>query len=254
MKWRSFFLGVLCVISFGVYSQESFIVYRLSDGKEMFLKGEQLDVRLTPCSTFKIPLSLIGFDRGVLLDEIHPVYPYHQGYEAYLKEWAGPINPTSWMAYSCVWYSKLLAEKLSSQVIADCLRAFEYGNAEVSSGLGSLSGDNPFWIKGSLAISLREQALFLQKMLKKEFSISDKAYQMTRSILFKEELSDGAQLFGKTGYSGVVDDATGSYGYFVGWLEKNGQTYVFAYLISGHDVVLSRRVPRVKELLIDIGL
>jgi beta-lactamase class D len=38
------------------------------------------DKRYAPMSTFKIPLSLMGFDSGILVDEMHPVWPFKEGY------------------------------------------------------------------------------------------------------------------------------------------------------------------------------
>ena len=40
-----------------------------------------------PMSTFKIPLSLIGFDSGILIDEMHPVWPFKEGYVDWRDSW-----------------------------------------------------------------------------------------------------------------------------------------------------------------------
>ena len=36
--------------------------------------------RYSPCSTFKIPISLMGYDSDILKDETHPEIPYKKGY------------------------------------------------------------------------------------------------------------------------------------------------------------------------------
>lgn len=50
-----------------------------------------------PESTFKIALSLMGFDSGLLEDESHPEWPYKKEYELYLNVWKYPHNPRTWI-------------------------------------------------------------------------------------------------------------------------------------------------------------
>ncbi len=69
---------------------------------------------------------------------------------------------------------------------------------------------------------------------------------MTKSLLFVDELSTGYKLFGKTGFG---HDANMQIGWFVGWLEKNEDIFVFAYNIRGVKVNPAQRIPRVKKLL-----
>ena len=54
--------------------------------KDQILKSEgDPDKRYAPMSTFKIPLSLIGFDSGILLDEMHPIWPFKDEIDRCLK-------------------------------------------------------------------------------------------------------------------------------------------------------------------------
>ena len=39
----------------------------------------------------------MGYDAGILKDEMHPQWPFKPEYEAYLESWKDPQNPTSWM-------------------------------------------------------------------------------------------------------------------------------------------------------------
>jgi beta-lactamase class D len=43
------------------------------NGKVLKSEGD-CEKRYAPMSTFKIALSLIGFDSGILMDEMHPVF------------------------------------------------------------------------------------------------------------------------------------------------------------------------------------
>lgn len=60
-----------------------------------------------PCSTFKIAISLMGYDDGFLIDETHPKLPFKEGYADYLEVWRQPQTPKDWMKNSCIWYSLL---------------------------------------------------------------------------------------------------------------------------------------------------
>lgn len=84
------------------------------------------------------------------------------------------------------------------------------------------------WINSSLKISIREQVNFLQKMLRNELPISSYALQMTKSLLFVEELHRGWKLFGKTG---LGNDNNLEIGWFIGGIEKDENFFIFAYNI-----------------------
>lgn len=36
--------------------------------------------RYAPCSTFKIAISLMGYEEGLLVDKTHPKLPFKEGY------------------------------------------------------------------------------------------------------------------------------------------------------------------------------
>lgn len=41
--------------------------------------------RLSPCSTFKIPIALMGFEEGILKNEDYPSLPYKEKYKLLLN-------------------------------------------------------------------------------------------------------------------------------------------------------------------------
>ncbi len=54
--------------------------------------------RVTPASTFKIAISLMGFDSGFLKDAHTPTLPYREGYVDWGgAEWLKPTDPTRWI-------------------------------------------------------------------------------------------------------------------------------------------------------------
>lgn len=227
-------------------AEESFLLIDGSSKEIVCEIGTSTHERASPCSTFKIVLSLMGYDAEILKDEKNPNWAFQEGYDTYLESWRAPQNPTSWMKESCVWYSKLLAYELGLEKIQSYLALLEYGNQDLSGGLEKLGSTNPAWINSSLEISPKEQVDFIQKMINEKLPISQNAIQRTKVLLFKEELQSGWKLFGKTG---TGKGKEGILGWFVGWIEKENCTYVFSYNIQGQNIDISQRIPRVKELL-----
>ncbi|KJV81816.1 penicillin binding transpeptidase domain protein [Rickettsia hoogstraalii str. RCCE3] len=76
---------------------------------DKFIKQEgNCESRYAPCSTFKIVLSLMGYDDGFLIDETHPKLPFKEGYPAMLETWKQPHTPKEWMKNSCLGIRKSL--------------------------------------------------------------------------------------------------------------------------------------------------
>lgn len=187
----------------------------------------------SPCSTFKIAISLMGYDTGILQDEIHPELSFKEGYPDYIEGWKEPHNPRLWMKNSCVWYSQVLTQKLGMNEFKDYVAKFHYGNQDVSGDKGRNNGLTNSWLSSSLEISPQEQTVFLQKLIDNKLPVSLKAHEMTRNIIFLEELPHGWKLYGKTGTGSLLSpDRTQEldilHGWFVGWIQKNGRSIVFA--------------------------
>ena len=219
--------------------------------------GPHIHARISPCSTFKITLSLMGYDAEILRDEQTPLWDFQEGYDDSLESWKGPQTPCTWMKCSCLWYSKLLALQLGMEKIQSYLALMEYGNQDLSGGLGQPGLANVAWIKSSLAISPKEQVDFMRKMVQGKLPVSPGAFQMTKKLLFKEEMPEGWKLYGRTGWSGSYigkEGKTIEHGWFVGWIEKGPNLYPFAYLIRDQKINLEQRIPRVKQILADIHL
>lgn len=241
--------SVACLLFFlsCVYAEENFYLINGTTNEIVSELGPHIDERITPGSTFKIALSLMGYDSGVLIDKQTPIWEFQEGYEDFLMVWKEPQTPESWMKNSCVWYSRVLASKLGLAKLQNYLALLDYGNQDISGGLTQA------WLSSSLKISTKEQANFIQKMVIGNLPVSTQAIQITKSLLFKEELPDGWKLFGKTGWSGPISGSNSNnfeIGWFVGWIEKENQFYPFAYHIRDEKIDLAQRIPRVKELLL----
>lgn len=222
----------LFILIFSFSSQASSCFIATKNGKIIQEEGVGCKTRYAPNSTFKIPLALMGYDAQIFQNETSPEWPFKEGYDDFLSVWKVPHNPKTWMRDSCVWYSQVLTQKLGIDRFQDYVTKFDYGNMDISGDKGKNNGLTHSWLSSSLAISPEEQIIFLQKLLDNKLPVSVKAHEMTKRIMFKEELFGGWKLYGKTG-NGKQLDKKGlktelQHGWFVGWIEKNGETIIFA--------------------------
>ena len=73
MKKVGSFLCFIILCASPAFAKQCFIVKE----KDKIIHQEgDCDQRYAPCSTFKIALSLIGYDLGILVDEMNPSWPF----------------------------------------------------------------------------------------------------------------------------------------------------------------------------------
>nr|WP_230987056.1 class D beta-lactamase [Allorhizobium terrae] len=205
---------------------------------QLFMQGD-CNSRVTPASTFKIALAAIGYDTGVLKDAHAPTLNFQPGYPDWGGEnWKQPTDPTRWLKYSVVWYSQQITHQLGAAKFADYVKRIDYGNADVNGDPGKNNGLERAWIASSLQISPMEQANFLTRLLNFKLPLSKSAMEKTIAIVeTQDKKPDGWTIQGKTGmaYPRGADgsfDYARSWGWYVGWGEKDGRRIVFVRLIK----------------------
>lgn len=198
-------------------------------GAVLITQGECAE-RVTAASTFKIAISLMGYDAGVLKDAHDPSLQYEERYAAWRPEWV-TTDPTTWMSNSVVWYSQETTTALGEARFSRYVRDFGYGNQDVSGGLTRA------WLSSTLQISPVEQVAFLRKMLLGRLPVSSRAVEMTARLTAQPGTIDGWAIHGKTGSGSArapdgSDDRAREFGWFVGWAQKGEHKVVFAHLIQ----------------------
>jgi len=178
--------------------------------------------RVTPASTFKIAIGLMGYDAGILQDMHTPLLPFRPGYVDWQPSWKEDTDPAKWMRDSVVWYSQQVTQALGPARFGAYVRQFEYGNQDVS-GDAAHEGLTLSWIGSSLKISPVEQLDFLGRLTGKRLGVSDQAYAMTAALTSYGTVA-GWELHGKTG-------ASSGWGWYVGWATRDGRTLTFARLV-----------------------
>lgn len=195
-----------------------FVLYDLKTDKVVCRYNEaRCALRVSPCSTFKIAIALMAFDKGILKDE-ETTYKW-DGIDHEIRDWNRDTSASDWLKYSVVWYSQRITPQLGPAAITNYLAGFDYGNQDISGGLTN------FWLGSSLKISANEEIEFLKKLWRNQLPVSRRAMTLTRNIMPLDISPSGAQLNGKTGSRVTADK---SLGWFVGHLQTKQGEYVFA--------------------------
>lgn len=202
------------------------LIQDAASGKTLYQDGV-CDQRVSPASTFKVPLALIGYDSGILSDQHTPSWDYKPEFNA-VKRDRKTVDPTIWERDSIIWYSREITRRLGAGRFAGYVSKFGYGNKDVSGNPGKNDGLINSWVDSSLEISPVEQTAFLRQLLAGKLPVSAKAHQMTQAILPNFKAGDWT-VQGKTGSTRMFRDKR-SLGWFVGWAQKGGQSIVFARL------------------------
>lgn len=196
-----------------------------ADAAAPLVKEGRCGERVTPASTFKIAIALMGFESGVLLSPDAPQLPYQPGYAASRREWRQAQTPATWMRDSVIWYSQEVTKRVGAARFAAYATAFDYGNRDVSGDAGKGNGLTHAWLGTSLKISPEEQVAFLGRVTGKTPPVGADAVAKTKALIDQGVLPSGWHLYGKTGSWRGADSAIG---WFVGWAERDGRRVIFA--------------------------
>lgn len=209
-----------------------FILYSINKHKIMseYNPKNRCNQRISPNSTFKIPISLMAFNEGIINQDT--MFKWH-GEKGVLPEHERDQTPNSWLKYSVVWVSQQITPQLGYDRIKKYLANFNYGNQDFSGDPGKNNGLTHAWLASSLKISAIEQLHFLTAMLDNTLPISHEAVTNTKKNLYQGKLNNGADYYGKTGSGrhGRNERQTNPSklrdGWFVGFIEKGAQQYIF---------------------------
>lgn len=232
---RLLMVAALCLGAAGAQAAEvCTLVIDARSGAVLMERGD-CDTRVTPASTFKVPLALIGFETGFLTDTQTPVFTPQDGDPDWGgAAWQQPTTPERWLKYSVVWYSQRITRALGADVLRDHALAYGYGNGDFSGDAGFDNGLERAWIASSLKVSPREQVAFLRGLVADTLPATPRAMALTRETVETRKV-DGWQVKGKTGtaFPRRADrsfDRAAGWGWFVGWAQKGERTMVFATL------------------------
>ncbi|HBG4933910.1 TPA: CDD family class D beta-lactamase [Clostridioides difficile] len=227
------------------------IFYNTKNKEYNIYNKELIETRRSPCSTFKIVSTLIGLEKGVINSK-ESVMGY-DGTEYPNKNWNKNLSLEEAFKESCVWYYKKLIDKVDAKSVQNILDDLKYGNCDISEWEGDLKNGkghlNGFWLESSLQISPKEQVQTMAKIFEGDTNFKKEHINILRDIMKIDVNDKNINVYGKTG-TGFDEKNKCVDAWFVGMLEREGDTYYFA--IKSDDSNKEITGPKVKEVAINI--
>ena len=194
------------------------IVQRQSDERVWSSNLERAHQRFSPASTSKIPHTLIALERGYA----KPTTSFSwDGVPRSVRAWNKDHSLRTAFKDSVVWVYQELARTAGRIALAEALEDFGYGNRNV----GSINQLTTYWLDDTLQISAVEQVEFLSRLAEEKLDLSAATNEAAKGMMVSEN-RDNWVLRSKTGW--WHSETAMDIGWFVGWLECAGETYVFA--------------------------
>lgn len=183
--------------------------------------------QLPPCSTFKIPNSLIALDAGVATPTTVLKW---DGKPQMVSAWERDADMKTAFQQSIVWWYQSVARQVGKPAYAQRLKAFDYGSETPEGPL------NSFWLGpaagGGLVISTEQQVDFLGRLYRHRLPVKPESAAFVKSIMV-DETRGQAVMSGKTGTCPTQPDQARQVGWWVGRLQSPPHDYLFAASIEG---------------------
>lgn len=224
-------------------TEGTFVMLELSRSRITVVNAARHTRGFLPASTFKIPNALIAFETGVIKDATHPVFKW-DGTKREFEAWNKDHTPASAFKASAVWVFQDIARQITSTRMRVYVSQFGYGNRDIS------GNEDSFWLDGKLRISALQEVEFLERLYIGKLPVHPKNIQAVKEMMFLEKIGN-ATLRGKTGW---IPSGETKVGWFVGWVERGGETYLFALnLDPNEEKHVAARIGIAKALLSELG-
>ncbi|GAP12525.1 beta-lactamase class D [Longilinea arvoryzae] len=201
----------------------AFVLYDLNGQKTIRFNTQRCAEPFLPASTFKILNALIGLETGVISDENYKIAWDGTNYE--IASWNQDQTLATAFQNSVVWYYQELARRVGEERMRHYVELADYGNRDISGKIDT------FWLEGGLRISADQQVDFLKRFYQNDLPFSTSSIDIVKKIMILES-TDSYTFRGKTGSVQRVPIHTG---WFVGYLERDGNVYFFATNIESTD-------------------
>ncbi|TDB67482.1 class D beta-lactamase [Arundinibacter roseus] len=194
------------------------------DGKrKQWIMSDTLETRLEtlPASTFKIINLLIALETRTIEDEntvVKWVGSTDTVKYGYRPEIYHDMTVKEAFEVSAGWVFIELAKKIGRENYKKYLSLTDYGNLDLS------QTDADFWNFGAFKISPLNQVEFIKKLYEEKLPFSKRTMQLVKKVMITQQL-DGYTFHTKTGWT--RDNNTNT-GWWVGYIEKEKEVYIFA--------------------------
>lgn len=208
-----------------------FVLFNQIDNEYIRYNSSLCDTGYIPASTFKIPHALIALEEKVINDTNEIIK--WDGHEWPNKVWNQDQTLKTSMKYSCIWVYFGFAEKIGIDKYYDYVRAFDYGNKNLT------GPPTRFWLAGLFKISANEQVDFLRRFYNNDLPVSKSSIEKVKDIIVLEQ-TDTYKLSGKTGGGRLTDKDNVMW--LVGYVEKDSKQYFYAlnFIDTGFEKTQAR--------------
>lgn len=187
--------------------------------KDQYFSNDFMEAteQVLPASTFKIANTIIGLETENIESE-QMVFTW-DGEERAFPMWEKDLVLRDAFQFSCVPCYQSLALRIGLDTMRNYLSKIQFGKMDVTQE----TLDN-FWLTGSSKISPFEQVEFVKKLYRKELPIKERTQKILLKIMSLDK-TDEYKLSGKTGWAALPDQ---NIGWFVGFVEKENNTFFYA--------------------------
>lgn len=237
------------------HARGTVVVLDAQTGRRHYYDAARAAERFIPASTFKVYNSLVALETGAAPD-VDAVFAW-DGRVRDVEAWNRDHSLRTGIAVSAVWLYQELAWRIGEDGYRAAFAREPYGNGDTGGGL------DRFWLDGALRIAADEQVAFLDRLRRGDLAFRPAHQAAVREIMLLED-GAGYRLFGKTGWATTLEgrDGTVSWegpdlGWFVGWVERSGEAWVFALNVEAGGPGFDLREARTGILyavLEDLGL
>ncbi len=204
---------------------------------QRFVHNDERARRALPvASTFKVLNTLIALEEGVI-DGADAAIPW-DGTLHPIADWNRDQTLESAFKVSCVWCYQELARRVGAAKYPAYLRQARYGQ------LREPFDGTQFWLDGSLTISAEQQVAFLRQLVERRLPYRANSYDTLQTIMLAEA-TPRYRLYAKTGWSART---TPGIGWYVGYVEAAGDTWLFALNLDTRGVA---DLPLRKQIALD---
>jgi len=198
----------------------TFVLYNLSTGDTQFFNKERSDSAYLPASTFKILNSLIALETKSVksINETIKWDSIDKGW----NEWNKDQTMKTAIPLSCVWFYQELARRIGMENMQKWIDTVGYGNNKMGGKI-----DN-FWLEGDLRISAKEQVKFIERLIINDLPFDTLLQETVKSIIITDSTNNYV-MHSKTGWAMRIANQIG---WFVGYIETNKGTWIFAMNID----------------------
>ena len=222
---------------FSAFNAEgTFVLYAINADSCIRYTPDRAKVRFLPASTYKIFNTMAALDAGSIPDD-STVLKWDRVKRS-VSAWNQDQDMRTAFRNSTVWFYQELARRTGEKRLRDMMKREQYGNANDSGGV------DMFWLTGGLRISANEQIDCLTKLHHRTLGFSGRAQDIVCSMMLLEK-KDHHTLRGKTGWT---EQDGNQIGWFVGFVERKDETYVYALNLGSPDPDFPMREARVEIL------